>query len=136
MATAREIMTAAPATVCPWTPVREAARLLETMDIRHLPVIDDDGTLVGMLSDRDLRGLALPYVMGGEYVGDIHTALSARVSTLMTGDVKSVEEEDDVTEVVDLMLENRIGAVPVVDSDGSLVGIVSYVDVLRDMPRD
>lgn len=134
MTLARDIMTPAPATVCPWTTVREAARMLETLEVRHLPVIDEEGTLVGMLSDRDIRGLALPFVVGDEYVGDINAAMSARVSTLMAGDVKSVEEEDEVAEVVELMLENRIGAVPVVDGDGALVGIVSYVDVLREIP--
>jgi CBS domain-containing protein len=46
-----------------------------------------------------------------------------------------VEEDAPLEEVVDLMLDNRIGAVPVVDPEGALVGIVSYVDLLRRMRR-
>jgi acetoin utilization protein AcuB len=50
----------------------------------------------------------------------------------MSTDVLSVDPETDVGEVVDLMIEHRVGAVPVVDADSEeLVGIVSYMDVLR-----
>lgn len=98
--------------------LREAAEVLQSMDFRHLPVVNDEQEVVGILSDRDLRGLATD-------------ALEARISTLMSSDVLSVEEEDDVEDVVELMLENKVGAIPVVDGDGALVGIISYVDVLR-----
>lgn len=134
MALASDIMSPHPVTVAPTTSVREAARLLQTLDVRHLPVVDEEGTLVGMLSDRDLRAVALPYLVGGELAGNVDAMLGTTVGTLMSGDVISVETEDDVSDVVELMLEHKIGAVPVVDGDGALVGIVSYVDVLREMP--
>lgn len=69
-------------------------------------------------------------------MGDIETALDASVSSLMNGDVRSVEEDDPASDVVEMMLENKIGAVPVTDADGKLVGIVSYIDVLRSMPLE
>lgn len=136
MLTAHDLMTESPATVGPTWTIRSAVRLLQTLDVRHLPVVNEQGELVGMISDRDLRALALPVVVGREYVGTLETALDASVSSLMTGDVLSVEEEDPASEIVEMMLEHKIGAVPVTDADGSLVGIVSYIDVLRALPLD
>jgi acetoin utilization protein AcuB len=51
----------------------------------------------------------------------------------MSGDVLSVDTQADATEVIELMLDNRIGAVPVTGEDGILLGIVSYVDILRNL---
>lgn len=126
-------MTPDPVTIAAQAKLREAVDILQNLDVRHLPVVDEDGDLVGMLSDRDLRGLALPHLVGGEYAGVVQTGLQATVATVMTSNVISVEPETDVEEIVELMLENKIGAVPVVDRDRGLVGIVSYMDVLRNV---
>jgi acetoin utilization protein AcuB len=134
MTTARDLMTGTPVTVTPATTLGEAARILQTLDIRHLPVVDEEGTLVGMLSDRDLRGLTTPVALDADAVAVTQPSLGARVASAMSSDVLRVEAEDDVAVVVELMLEYKVGAVPVVDADGALVGIVSYVDVLREMP--
>jgi acetoin utilization protein AcuB len=134
MLTARDLMTEAPATIGPTATVRKAVEMLQTLDIRHLPVVNEDGELVGMLSDRDLRALSIPHFEGEEHIGNIRTALAARVSTFMNSDVLSVDAEADAAEVVDLMLDHRIGAVPVTGEDGLLIGIVSYVDILRRLP--
>jgi acetoin utilization protein AcuB len=133
MISAHDVMTEDPATIAMTATVGEAARLLHTLDVRHLPVVDEDGTLVGMLSDRDLRALAFPEVIGEEYMGEIQTALEAPISSIMSSDVVAVDVEDDVSLIIELMLDHKIGAVPVVDSDESLVGIVSYVDLLRQL---
>jgi acetoin utilization protein AcuB len=136
MLTAHDLMTEDPVTIPMMAKVGQALRLLHSLDVRHLPVVDEDGALVGMLSDRDLRGLAIPDVAGGEYVGTIETSLDALVSSIMTSDVISVDVEADAAEIVDLMIDRKIGAVPVVDGDGALVGIVSYVDLLRELRFD
>lgn len=136
MSIARELMTDAPATVRPTWTVRQAVRLLQTLDVRHLPVVNESRELVGMISDRDLRSLSVPAIVGTELVGSVETALDAPVSSLMTGDALSVEQEAEASEIVALMLEHRIGAVPVTDADGTLVGIVSYIDVLRTFPHE
>jgi CBS domain-containing protein len=116
---ALDIMTENPARLGPTATVREAVVALQSLDVRHLPIVDEQGALVGMLSDRDLRGLS-------------QAGLAARVADLMSADVLSVETDTEVEEIVALMLDAKIGAVPVVDGDGALVGIVSYVDVLRE----
>src|SRR5688572_7499595 len=134
MISARDLMTDKPVTLPLDARVRLAVATLQTMDIRHIPVVDEDGALAGIVSDRDLRALEIPTMVGEEYLGDLRAALDAPLSSIMTGDVISVDLEATASEIVDLMLENKIGAVPVLDGDGVLVGIVSYVDVLRAMP--
>jgi acetoin utilization protein AcuB len=136
MLIARDIMTTTPVTVDTTSTVRRAVELLQLLDIRHLPVVNDESELVGMISDRDLRALSLPYFVGSEHVGDLRAALNAPVATLMNGDVLSVDAEADASDVVDLMLDHKVGAVPVTDAEGTLVGIISYIDILRAGPLD
>jgi CBS domain-containing protein len=128
---AQDLMTKNPARVSASAKVREAVQLLAELDVRHLPVVNDDNEVVGMLSDRDLRGLMLPVITGGELEARVMRALESKVVTLMSADVISVDTDADIYEVVDLMLDNKVGAVPVVDPEGNLVGIISYMDVLR-----
>jgi acetoin utilization protein AcuB len=130
---ARELMTKSPKTVEPETTVRDATRLLETLAVRHLPVVDKNGALVGMITDRDLHRVTVPRLVAAEATRELREALDASVATLMSPHVISVGEHASTAHVVGLMLENKIGAVPVVDGTGVLVGIVSYMDVLRHL---
>ena len=127
MIPAHDLMTEDPVTISMSATVRDAVRLLQTLEVRHLPVVDEDGTLVGSAKRSDLRGLSFPEMLGQEYHGAIQTALDATIASVMTSDLVTVELEDDASPIIELMLDNKIGAVPVVDSDGTLVGIVSYV---------
>lgn len=136
MLVAKQIMTADPTTIAPDATLRDAAELLQTLEVRHLPVVDASGELIGMLSDRDLRAFELPRMLGKEPAAEYRAAMEAKVSTAMTADVVVVQAEADVAEVVDQMIDNRIGAVPVVDAEGTLAGIISYVDVLRHLALD
>ena len=129
---AAELMTEDPRVIQLDAPVYDAVEMLQTLEVRHLPVVNEAGELVGMLSDRDLRALMLPSsLLGAEAVGSILARAAAPVSTIMSSDAVTVDPEDDVRDVIDRMLEHNIGAVPVVDADHTLVGIISYVDVLR-----
>ena len=104
-------------------------KLLEA-DVRHLPVVEDDA-LVGIVSDRDLqRALAHAFAAGELEAAD--QPLERPISTLMSSDVLSVDPETELEEVIDLMIDHKIGALPVVEADSQKVlGIISYIDVLR-----
>ena len=132
MMTASDLMTPRPVAVRSTDRIGEAVRLLQELEIRHLPVVNEQQEPIGMLSDRDLRALSVPVVLDDEWIGTARTALGAPVSSLMTGEPLSVELEADAAEIVELMLDNNVGALPVVDAEGRLAGIVSYVDVLRE----
>ena len=132
MLTVSEIMTRNPEHIQATESVQEAINRLLELDVRHLPVTDENGELVGVLSDRDLREFRQPIEMQFENQTASGERGQSPVSDLMQGDVISANPEDDVTELIDLMIDQKIGAIPIVDPiEGNLVGIVSYVDILR-----
>lgn len=136
MSRAKDIMTEDPTTIAFDGSVVEAVRLLQTLDIRHLPVVGARGELVGMLSDRDVRSLSIPFTDNHEWLGEFFkSAIDTKVASVMTGHVISIDEEDELSEVIELMLTHKVGALPVLDGDGTLVGIVSYMDVLRSLQQ-
>jgi len=122
-----EVMTREPTTVSSRVSIGEALSTLKEVDARHLPVVDG-GELVGILSDRDL--LEARNLLDDP---DADTSVLERaVSAYMSTDVASVNPETELTEAVDIMLERRVGALPVLEGETeTLVGIVSYVDVLK-----
>jgi acetoin utilization protein AcuB len=129
--TARDLMTPNPVTVTPQASVAEAWDLMRELDIRHVPVIQGDA-LVGMLSDRDLAYLDVARVLTTDGADALRRELTTPVIKVMRSDVIFVEPETDVSDVVELLIENKIGAIPVVRPDTrEVVGIVSYIDALR-----
>lgn len=124
-------MTENPVTVSETASLGEALEILSELEIRHLPVVRK-GEVVGMLSDRDLRALGLSTTADVQRMDAIRASLTARVTTLMTGDVVTVDRDTTLPEIVDLMISEKIGAIPVVDPDSdTLVGIISYIDMLK-----
>ena len=119
--TASDVMTPDPETLTPEATLSEVWELMRERRIRHVPVIED-GILVGMLSDRDVLFAAAEGRIDrrGSVVG------------VMTSDVLAVEPDTELSEVISIMLEGQVGAVPVIRTGTrEVVGIVSYVDVLR-----
>jgi acetoin utilization protein AcuB len=124
------IMTRTVVTVTPRDPVRRAAELLEDLEIRHLPVVDE-GRLVGVVSDRDLREYRLPLDDELEDPEYADALMATPIEEMMNRQVISLEPTESLTTAVDLILEYGIGAIPVVDKTGRLEGILSYVDILK-----
>ncbi|HEX9822229.1 MAG TPA: CBS domain-containing protein [Methylomirabilota bacterium] len=129
--TAGELMTSNPATVTPRATIAEAWDLMRELDIRHLPVVDGE-SLVGMLSDRDLGNLDVTRLLTEEGADALRRRLTRPVIQIMSTDVVAAEPETEVSELVTMLLEHKVGAIPVVTPDTrQVVGIVSYIDVLR-----
>jgi acetoin utilization protein AcuB len=124
-------MTSSPATVTPETPLAEAWDLMRELDVRHLPVVEGD-VLVGMLSDRDLGIVDIGRTLTEAGADNLRRQLSRPVVQIMSTDLVAAEPETEVSELLTLLLEHKIGAIPVVmPATNQLVGIVSYIDVLR-----
>jgi CBS domain-containing membrane protein len=128
---AQDVMTPNPTTVPPHATVAEVWDLMRERAVRHLPVVDR-GSLVGMLSDRDLAHFDLARLLTTEGADALRRELGTPAVKVMSADVIAVNPEAELGEVVDLLVENRIGAVAVVRPETQeLVGIVSYIDVLE-----
>lgn len=116
--TVEDVMTTALTTIHPEEPVDTADLEMKLADIRHIPVVGRRNRLVGILSDRDLlRSLGGPR---GRAIADI-----------MTRQVYTVRPGDPASRAVDLLLEHKIGCVPVLGDEEELVGIVTETDFLR-----
>ena len=125
----KEWMSSSPTTTDPKTSMSEARELMRRKGIRHLLVTDGE-RLVGIVTDRDIR-LNLPSPATSLSMWEINYLLTKlTVGDVMTKFVITVEPGRPVEEAARLMLEHRIGALPVVE-DGLLVGILTETDLLR-----
>ena len=129
--TARDLMTPDPVTIAPGATIAEAWDLMRELDIRHLPVVEGEA-LIGMLSDRDLGVLEVGRQLIEEGADALRQRLAQPVIQAMSTDVVAAEPDTDVSELLTLLLEHKVGAIPVVLPDTrQIAGIVSYIDVLR-----
>lgn len=117
---ASDLMTTSVITIKAGNALSHADAEMRLAGIRHLPVVDDRNRLVGIISHRDLlRALAK------SKKGTVH------VVEFMARDVKTVAASAPAREATALMLEHKIGSVPVLGSDGQLVGLLTETDFLR-----
>jgi acetoin utilization protein AcuB len=113
---------------------RGAAEMMRTRRIRHVPVVNGERGLVGIVTDRDLRQVLFDPVVQAR-AGRLADRLKRmRVGDVMTRAVVTARPEMPLREAARLMHEGKIGALPVVER-GRVVGILSEVDVLRTFSR-
>lgn len=126
-----EWMTKDPITATPDSSLMQATKLMKENQIRRLPIIDDAGKLVGIVSDRDIRA-ASPSQATTLEVHEMYYLLSElKLKSIMTKKPLSVKATDTVERAALIMTENRIGGLPVVDDADKVVGVISDMDVFR-----
>jgi acetoin utilization protein AcuB len=123
-----DVMTKDPLTVTATETIGQAEELMNTNKIRQLPVVQGK-ELLGIVTDRDIRSFLSGSLL--ESPGTREKTLDTKVREIMTTEPMTVSPEDDLQEAVELLIEEKIGGIPVVDETEGLVGIVTYVDVLR-----
>jgi len=144
MTTAADLMTREVISVSPETPVAEVADIILNKRVSALPVVDDDGRLLGIVSEGDLIRsadsqrdahrswwLVLLTPVKAEidsFLGDA----GRRVRDVMSRDVLMAREDEPLKHLITLLARSRIKRIPIV-TDGKLMGIVSRVDVLRHL---
>jgi CBS domain-containing protein len=124
--TVRDLMSPQVHTVGTATPVDELRELMRRHRIHHLPVLGDDGSLRGVVSHRDVLASAHRERAGGE--GPL---VAARV---MSSPAETIGPDTDVRRAAEVMLDRRVGCLPVVE-DGRLVGILTESDFVRRLAR-
>ena len=122
-------MTINPVTTTPDMGVFEAFELMKNEGVQRLPVLDNDGNLVGIISEKNITSAA-----ADREVSIVEFALllsKIKVGDVMTKEVITVSVDDPVELAARKMSDNDISILPVVDNDGKLVGVVSRSDLFR-----
>ncbi|MEL6308322.1 MAG: CBS domain-containing protein [Chloroflexota bacterium] len=124
-----DMMTKDPITVQADFSLRKALSIMDQNSIKHVPVMSKQGHLIGVLSDRDCRhALNSPFVMRERWQ-DEELAIRVQVRSVMTPAPIVVEPNTPADKAVGLMLEHRIGCLPVMRAE-TLVGIITRSDIL------
>lgn len=149
--TVAEVMSHDPIVVRPETPLNEAIQILAEKRISGLPVVNDAGKLVGIISEADLMwqetGVTPPaYIMildsviylqnPAQYERDLHKALGQTVGEVMSSDPVTVSPDKSLKEAAKLMHDREVRRLPVIDTEGKIIGILTRGDVVRAMAAE
>ncbi|MEM1188657.1 MAG: CBS domain-containing protein [Pseudomonadota bacterium] len=130
MLSVAEIMTREPYTLGPDDTLQDAARLMSEHHVRHIPVVNGEGAVVGIVSHRDvLASSDSRLVTGGDSVENRDASYVA-LSAVMTSPVQTVDEHEALRAVAAVLHQQKIGCLPVT-RDNDLVGIISSSDFLE-----
>ena len=147
MLKAKDLMTRDVITVTPQTEVTQIAKLLLENRLNGVPVVDQDGTLVGMICQSDLiaeqKKLPLPSVFTildafipiyspGKIEKEVQKIAAIKASDAMTSDPVTVGLQTGIDEIASIMVNKAIHTIPVVEK-GKLVGIIGKEDILRTL---
>lgn len=126
----RERMSRRPVTITADTPITEALRVMRQNQVRRLPVLDENGNMVGIVSEKDLL-YASPSPATSLSIYEMHDRLTRlKVTELMTADVITVSPDMPLEEAARIMADNKLGGLPVLD-EGRLVGIITETDIFK-----
>jgi CBS domain-containing protein len=146
----KEIMTRTVFTVAPDTPVAQVARLLREKHISGVPVVDEQGRVIGIVTEIDLikrhaqvhMPVYIPFLDSPifledprRYQEDVRRVLGTTAEEIMTRRVRTATPETSVEDIATLMVDERANPIPIVDSQGDLVGIVSHTDIVHLVER-
>ncbi len=116
-------------------PLLDAAARMFQHGSRHLPVIDGMRRVVGMLSDRDIREAIGNPLLALEDEARSTRIAALKVSDAMTHEPRTFSIDSPLSALVGALVEESFGAVPIVDEESRLLGIVSYIDLLKVLQR-
>lgn len=116
----RDRMSAHPLTIRSDSDYKEALQLMHERSIHHVPVLDADRRLVGIVAERDLLLAASQHLQSVIEVGEV-----------MHRDVVTVAPDTPIAEAAMLMIEHRIGGLPVVNAQRQVVGVITESDLFR-----
>ncbi len=149
--TVADVMSHNPIMVQPQTPIKEAIKILAEQHISGLPVVDESGKLVGVISETDLlwqeTGVEPPvYIMFLDSViylenparhdQELHKALGQTVGEVMSTDPVTVKPDQPLRKAAKLMQEKSIRRLAITDDSGKVIGILTPGDIVRAMAAE
>jgi CBS domain-containing membrane protein len=127
----RDLMTEKVFTLKPKDDLAALYDLMDTRHVRHVPIVDSDGELVGLVTDRDLSRSALGAVEELPLSVERDILRRRRIRGIMATEPDSIEPDATLKEAAEILLENKVGCLPVVEGL-HLVGILTEADFVRD----
>jgi acetoin utilization protein AcuB len=122
-------------TVTRETNLPEVHQLMVSATVRRLPVVDEDGTLCGIVTLGDMRA-AQPSPATSLGIGERNYLLSnLTVERIMTADPVTIHPAQSIGEAAEIMLEKRVSGLPVINDDGAICGIITESDIFRMVVR-
>lgn len=146
--TAKEIMNKKVITIKKDASINELSELLVNNKISGVPVLDENGSLAGIVSEGDIivqnSDLHFPryfklldaiiYLESlNKFKRNLQKHLATKVEDIMTVKVKIVDEDTPINEIADIMLDSRVNRLPVMDKNNKLVGIITRADIVKSM---
>ncbi len=137
----KEIMTKDLTAAEPMMTVRELIELFYQSGLSSVPVVNDEGRILGIISERDIIEGALPgyfeVLYGITDMNHLSQKLreieNDRIEFYMTPEVIKIEEDEDDLTAADVMIRKNVKSLPVVNKDGILVGMLRRIDLLKDL---
>ncbi len=127
----RDWMSSPPITIHLEATLPEACELLREHKIRRLPVVDDEGKLVGIVTRGDLRG-AQPSEATTLSIWELNYLLAKlKIKEIMTPDPITIREDATIEDAAQLMIDYKVSGLPVVNAQGDLVGMITESDIFR-----
>jgi CBS domain-containing protein len=114
-------------------PLSDALALMREHDVRRLPIVIDTGELRGIITQGDIRGADVMRIAGFDPLDIAHALRQVKVYEVMTEDPIAVNPETGLREAAMLMIENKIGGLPVVDEQNRVVGIITESDLFETL---
>ncbi|MCL4384906.1 MAG: CBS domain-containing protein [Actinobacteria bacterium] len=145
---AKDLMTKNVITIKPDITIRELSDVLLKNNISGVPVVDDEGKLIGIVTEADIIKENIkvqfpfyfdPLMVSGyvvdfeKYNADIKDYLNTPVEEIMSRRVKTATPQTPLNEVADIMVYNKVNRVPIVDENKKVVGIITRADIIKTM---
>jgi CBS domain-containing protein len=131
MTTVAEIMTKDVVLINMDTPLGQAMEACSDKRIRHIPVVDENQKIVGLITDRDLRSFISPRIGTISENNSDRQNLRRPVHLIMLREVVTANPEMSIADAARSMIEHRVGCLPVVDPELHVVGLITTTDLLR-----
>jgi len=110
----------------------KVAQIFQEKDIRHLPIVNSQGLILGIISQRDLNRITSPQKgPNGQYLYDSVELTKYILKQHVIHKVFTLSPDDTLEKAVELMSQHKLGCIPVVNSDGRVIGIITVTDVMK-----
>ena len=122
----KDVMTRGIKTIKGDTSLAAAAKVMNEASVRHLPVVEGaNNNLVGLISDRDIKKFVSPFALSAAASDKDKMTLNVKVEKVMTREIIKAHPSDPLKPLVEIILQKKIGCVPVIDDNDRPIGIIT-----------